>query len=312
METNDTEIFESYSPQAKVTFCCGDCRRLLAQLPAESAQLIITSPPYNIGKHYEHRRALDAYVAEQDEVIGLCVERLQDGGSIVWQVGNYVDNGAIVPLDILLYPSFVNRGLLLRNRVIWHFEHGLHCRKRFSGRYEVALWFTKGDDYYFNLDPVRIPQKYPGKRYFRGPRAGQYSCNPLGKNPGDFWEAEQEEGVDDVWHIPNVKHNHVEKTIHPCQFPVELVERFVLSTTKPGDLVVDPYAGVGSTLVAAVLHGRRAAGADIVEDYVRIGRQRIVAALRGELRTRPMNRPIYQPAATSRLVLRNQPEQAAS
>ena len=82
---------------------------------------------------------------------------------------------------------FDGLGLKMRNRIIWHFEHGLHCSKRFSGRYETIIWFTKTKDYVFNLDSVRIPQKYPGKKHFKGPRAGQYSCNPLGKNPGDLW-----------------------------------------------------------------------------------------------------------------------------
>ena len=108
----------------------------------------------------------------------------------------------------------------MRNRIVWHFEHGLHCSRRLSGRYETIMWFTKGDDYVFELDPIRVPQKYPGKKYFKGPKAGQYSCNPLGKNPGD------------VWTIPNVKSNHVEKTGHPCQFPVELIERLVLALTR--------------------------------------------------------------------------------
>lgn len=199
-------------------------------------------------------------------------------------MGNYVSRGAIIPLDVLLYPLFAQAGLRLRNRIIWHFEHGLHCTRRFSGRYETIIWFTKGDDYIFDLDPVRVPQKYPGKKHFKGPRAGQYSCHPSGKNPGD------------VWIIPNVKHNHVEKTIHPCQFPVELVERLVLSMTTKGGLVVDPFLGVGSTAVAAVLHGRRAAGAEIVAEYCDIAERRIRLASQGLLKTRPMHRPVYQPA----------------
>ena len=171
----------------------------------------------------------------------------------------------------------------MRNRIIWHFEHGLHCKKRFSGRYETIMWFTKTDDYIFNLDPVRVPQKYPGKKHFKGPRAGQYSSNPLGKNPGDFWI------------IPNVKSNHVEKTVHPCQFPVELIERLVLSLTDKNDWVFDPFLGVGSSLVAAIRHGRRGVGAEIVSNYVEITHDRIRQELLGTLRTRPMNRPVYDP-----------------
>ena len=204
-------------------------------------------------------------------------------GSICWQVGNYIDRGAIVPLDTVLYPIFARLGLRMRNRIIWTFEHGLHCKKRFSGRYETIIWFTKSDDYTFNLDDVRVPQKYPGKKHFKGPRAGEYSCNPKGKNPGDIWE------------IPNVKHNHIEKTIHPCQYPVELIERLVLSMTSPGDLVLDPFLGAGSAAVAAVRHGRRAAGAEIVDQYAEVAAERVKLEAMGILKTRPMGTPVYKP-----------------
>src|SRR3990172_7274313 len=287
-------IEDSFSPEATATLYAGDCRDLLRQIPPSSAQLIVTSPPYNIGKKYEQKKALEDYLREQDEVIGLCIDRLAEGGSICWEVGNHIAApNEIVPLDIALYPLFISRGLKLRNRIVWHFEHGLHCSRRLSGRYETILWFTKGDNYTFNLDPIRVPQKYPGKKAFKGPRAGQYTCNPLGKNPGD------------VWVIPNVKHNHVEKTNHPCQFPVELVERLVLALTSEGDLVIDPYIGVGSTAVAAVKHGRRAAGADIVGEYIEIARARVELAAAGLLRTRPMDRPVYEPPKNGALVRRD-------
>src|SRR6266508_3505874 len=210
-------IAPQFGPKERAVVFAGDCRTLLRQVPSESIQLVVTSPPYNLGKEYERRLHLDDYAANQREIIRDCVRVLKPGGSICWQIGNYVQAGAIIPLYALLYPVFAELGLRLRNRIVWHFEHGLHCSRRLSGRYEVILWFTKGEKYEFNLNAIRIPQKYPGKKYFKGPKAGQYSCNPLGKNPGD------------VWVIPNVKSNHVEKTGHPCQFPVELIERLVLS-----------------------------------------------------------------------------------
>jgi adenine-specific DNA-methyltransferase len=268
-----------------VSVFAGDCAELLRTLPAGAARLVVTSPPYNVGKSYERRRPLDAYLAEQATVIAECARVVAADGSICWQVGNHVDRGEVFPLDVLLYPLFKRHGLVLRNRIVWHFEHGLHCARRFSGRHETILWFTHAD-YVFRLDPVRVPQKYPGKRHFKGPRAGTPSCHPLGKNPGD------------VWTIPNVKHNHVEKTIHPCQFPVELVERLVLALTDPGDLVIDPYLGVGTTAVAAVRHGRRATGSEVDARFVRVARERIVLAARGTLRTRPMDRPVYVPSPT--------------
>jgi adenine-specific DNA-methyltransferase len=263
---------------------CMDNLEFMRDLPNASMRLIVTSPPYNIGKAYERRKQLESYVSSQAQVISECVRLLQPTGSICWQVGNHVTrDGEVVPLDTLLYPVFKNHGLILQNRIIWRFEHGLHCSRRFSGRYETILWFTKGRSYTFNLDPVRVPSKYPNKKYFKGPKAGQLSCNPLGKNPGD------------VWAIPNVKWNHVEKTIHPCQFPVELIERLVLCMTDEGDNVLDPYMGVGSAIVAAVKNGRNGYGCDIVREYVDIAWQRINDLRLGRLRTRPMGKPIYDP-----------------
>lgn len=281
---DDIRIASTFAPTERIVVHHGDCLNLLRSIPSESIQLIVTSPPYNIGKEYERRLHLDDYLDQQSTVIKECVRVLRSQGSICWQVGNFVDKGQIVPLDTILYPVFRQHKLQLRNRIVWHFEHGLHCSRRFSGRYETVVWFTKSDEYTFNLDPVRVPQKYPGKKHFKGPKAGTYSGNPLGKNPGD------------VWVIPNVKSNHVEKTAHPCQFPVELIERFVLSLTKRGDRVLDPFLGVGSSCIAAVRHGRAAIGAETVDKYVKLARKRIGQELDGTLRTRPMNKPVFDPA----------------
>ena len=154
---------------------CQDNLDFMRPLPSNSMHLIVTSPPYNIGKAYEARSRLDAYVETQARVISECVRLLNQRGSLCWQIGNHVQRGEIFPLDMVLYPVFREHGLKLRNRIIWHFEHGLHCSKRLSGRYETILWFTKTDDYIFNLDAIRVPSKYPGKKYFKGPRAGQLS-----------------------------------------------------------------------------------------------------------------------------------------
>ena len=268
----------------KAVLSCQDNLDFMRPLPAGSMQLVVTSPPYNIGKTYERRRALEIYIEQQTRVIAECVRLLAPRGSLCWQVGNHVQDGEIFPLDLVLYPIFRDQGLRLRNRIIWHFEHGLHCSKRLSGRYETILWFTKGDDYVFNLDPIRVPSKYPGKKHFKGPKAGQLSGNPLGKNPGD------------VWILPNVKNNHVEKTVHPCQFPIELVERLVLALTRPGDAVLDPYMGVGSAIIAALKQGRSGYGCDIVPPYVDIARGRVNALREGTLRVRPIGRPVYDPS----------------
>jgi len=262
---------------------CVDNVAFMRTIPDDRCKLIVTSPPYNLGKDYESPLSLENYLNEQKGVVEECLRVLHPQGSLCWQVGNYVQNGEIVPLDVLVYPIFKKLGLKLRNRIIWHFGHGLHCRRRLSGRYETINWWTLSDDYTWNLDSIRVPSKYPGKKHFKGPNAGKLSGNPRGKNPSDVWE------------IPNVKNNHREKTSHPCQFPVELVERLVLSMTDEGDAVLDPYMGVGSSVIAALMHNRDAYGCDIVPEYVAIAEQRVAAWHNGTLQTRPMGKPIYNP-----------------
>jgi adenine-specific DNA-methyltransferase len=259
-----------------------DVEKFLDTLPCEPIfDLVVTSPPYDIGKEYEERIPLEDYIAWQKRIIEKIYVRLKSTGSICWEVGNYVNNGSIVPLDIELAPIFKGLNMQLRNRIIWHFGHGLHNKKRFSGRYEVIMWYTKSEDYVFNLDPVRVPSKYPGKKYFKGPNKGKLSGNPLGKNP------------EDVWEIPNVKSNHIEKTIHPCQFPVGLVERLVLSMTNEGGLVFDPFSGVASSGVAALLHGRTYWGCELMPEYIKISKERLEATLDDTVKYRPFDKPIY-------------------
>lgn len=283
--TRKIKISREYDPDAEIVLFEGDRLELMKKLPDKSVKLVVTSPPYNIGKEYEKRKDLGLYLAEQEETIREAIRILRDDGSICWEVGNHIGvDGEVFPLDMLIYPIGKKLGLKLRNRIVWKFGHGLHCTKRFSGRHETILWFTKTDEYTFNLDPIRVPQKYPGKKnYKKNEDYGKLSGNPLGKNP------------EDVWEIPNVKNNHPEKTDHPCQFPVELVERLVLSMTNEDDIVFDPYVGVGSALCGAVLHKRRGYGSDIMKKYLDIAEDRIKAAADGILPRRMMGTPVYEP-----------------
>src|SRR5579883_2317913 len=294
-------IGDTYDASNSITLHHGDAQTFLKTIPDEAISLVVTSPPYNIGKVYERKQDITAYLSEQKTVIRELVRILDQHGSICWQTGNYVDNGEVFPLDIFYYDIFKEHGLKLRNRIIWHFEHGLHASKRFSGRYETILWITKSDDYTFNLDPVRIPSKYPGKRHFKGPNKGQPSGNPLGKNPSDLWEFLLEEWETCIWEIPNVKANHIEKTNHPCQFPVELVERCVLALTKESDRVLDPYCGVGSTIIGALMHARRAIGVDKEKEYLAISTNRIYQLYNGTLKTRPLGRPVHVPSGREKV-----------
>ena len=279
-----------------------DALSFMQNLPDNSVKLIITSPPYNIGKEYEVRTSLDNYLQEMSPIIREMYRILTNDGSVCWEVGNYISQDKhkeIFPLDIYYYNLFKQNHFLLRNRIIWHFEHGLQCKNRFSGRYESILWFTKTDDYTFNLASVRIPSKYPGKKAFKGEKKGELSGNPKGKNPSDIWVATENRLNADweakIWDIPNVKSNHPEKTEHPCQFPVELVERCVLALTNKNDIVLDPFAGVGSSLIAALKNGRRAYGTELVQEYVVKGLERIHLLEQDLLKTRPIYETIYQP-----------------
>lgn len=260
----------------------GDVLKLMNQLPQDPCiDLVVTSPPYNIGKSYETNASLDDYFANQQNIIEAIDSRIKEGGSICWQVGNHIMEDGIYPLDYGFHEIFKKLGYSLKNRIVWKFGHGFHAQKRLSGRYEVILWFVKGQDYTFNLDAIRVPSKYPGKKYYKGPKKGQISSNPLGKNP------------EDVWDIPNVKGNHIEKTIHPCQFPIGLVERLVLGMSNEGDLVFDPFMGVGSAGIAAIAHKRKFMGADTYLDYVKLAKERLNDFQAGKLQYRPHDKPVY-------------------
>ncbi len=297
-----TRIDETLKKDSRIVLAHGDSAETLAALPDGFAKLIISSPPYNIGKEYEVQVKLDHYLAGVQPVLEHLQRVLACGGSLCWQVGNYVDESEVFPLDIYFYPVFKKLGLQLRNRIIWHFEHGLHCSVRLSGRYETLLWFTKGEDYTFNLDPVRVPSKYPGKTNFRpGPNYGKPSGNPLGKNPSDVWKLMLHEWETGLWAIPNVKANHPEKTVHPCQFPIELVERCVLAFTEADDWVLDPFSGVGSALLSAVRHSRKAFGIEREEVYISEAKNRFAKLFSGELPYRQLGKPVHQPTGREKV-----------
>ena len=287
-----------YQSGNDATIMTGDSASLLASVPSGCVSLVLTSPPYNIGKPYEGIVSPEAYRGTLRKVIDQCARVTSRGGSLCFQVGSTFDeNGGLVLLDRLIDELVAEvageHQLVLRNRIIWHFGHGLHATQRFSGRYETLLWYTKGGEYTFNLDDVRVPQKYPGKRSYKGPSSGKLSGNPLGKNPADFWVADA-----DVWDIPNVKSNHREKTEHPCQFPLELAARVVLAFTNVGQRVLDPFGGAGTTAAAAILLRRRAISIDTISEYSRISRARVRDAWDGKLRYRGSG-PVAEPSCGS-------------
>ncbi len=281
------------STDDRVVIATNDVLTEMKNIPDEAINLVVTSPPYNIGKEYEQQVDLDAYLLWMESVLAETHRVLKEDGSLVLQVGNFVDRGEIFPLDYYFYPILKKLGFKLRNRIVWHFEHGLHCQKRLSGRYEVLLWVSKSDTYTFNLDSIRVPSKYPNKKHFKGPKKGQLSGNPLGKNPSDFWQFLQTELESGVFNIPNVKHNHPEKLDHPCQYPIELAERCVLAFSKEDDWVLDPFGGVGSTLLASIKNDRRGISIDRDVEYTNITQKRVSDFFAGNLKCREIGTPIY-------------------
>lgn len=294
-------ISTSFSTNKHIVVAEGDTLDTLKGLPDQSFKLAVSSPPYNIGKEYESQVELQHYLDWQAEILRELSRVVSNEGSIVWQVGNFVDGGEVFPLDIHFYPIFKALGFQLRNRIIWHFDHGLHASKRFSGRYEVLLWFTKSKEYTFNLDSVRVPSKYPGKLHYKGEKKGLPSGNPLGKNPSDYWTFISNEWESGIIEIPNVKSNHPEKTAHPCQFPVELIERCVLALTNEDDWVLDPFGGVGSSLIAAIKNERRGMVIDRDPQYIAMTKERVHAFQDGVLKVRPLGKAVHKPTGKEKV-----------
>ena len=267
-------IYKNFKESNNVTLYNGDCRKLLKRLPSESVDLVVTSPPYCIGKAYEDPHDdIETFRKQHQDIFSDLYRVVKPGGSICWQIGYHVSDKCVVPLDYIVYDIFTSMSegldnpLILRNRIVWTFGHGLN---------------TKGLQTVFNLDEVRVPQKYPGKRFYKGPNKGQLSGNPMGKNPSD------------VWDIPNVKAKHIEKTAHPCQFPVAIPRRLIRALTNKNGLVLDPFMGSGTTGVAALIEGRRFVGSEIQKSYFDISVERIKDASDGKAKIRE-DRPVTEP-----------------
>lgn len=241
----------------------GDCRSLMAQLPDESFHLTVTSPPYNIGKEYERPLPLHEYLSWCENWMG-DIHRLTTPSGAFWLNIGYVpvaDEGKAVPLAYMLWDK---TPFFMLQEVVWTYGAGVATRHTFSPRNEKLLWYVKDQNTYtFNLDAVRDPDvKYPNQK-----KNGKLKCNPLGKNPGD------------VWAIPKVTsgagRSSVERMPHPAQFPEALIERVILASTNPGDLVLDPFLGSGTTAAVARRLGRKVVGFEQRSDYIETASSRL-------------------------------------
>lgn len=240
----------------------------MIELENESVDMVVTSPPYNINIKYGNKQVKGRIVSSKGEkysdnldegeyrkllerVFNECKRVTKKDGSIWINIKNRYDDGVVMP------PFWITdyfKDMYLKNIIIWNFDWGGSTNKRFAPRYEYVFWFTKSkENYKFNLDDVKVPAlNYRPDRY-----------KSQLKNPSD------------VWRISMVSGNFEERTSHPAQYPEELIERIVLSTTNEGDLVLDPFMGSGTTAVVAKKLKRNYVGYEIVEEYCEIAKERL-------------------------------------
>jgi adenine-specific DNA-methyltransferase len=223
-----------------------DCLEGMKLLPESSVDLVITSPPYNIGKEYEKRVVIQQYLDWSYEYINLIYKLMKPQTSFMLQVGCYVDNDTNnIPLNYLLYPIIKDIGFNFRQEIVWFFRGGMQAKKKLTGQNEKIMWLYKGDLPYFDVDSIRVKewQNFDKRN------------NPNGKNPTDVWE------------INRVAGNSKEKIGHPCQFPTTMIERLSNGWSKEDDIILDPFMGSGTTAIACINTNRNFIGFELDKGY---------------------------------------------
>jgi DNA modification methylase len=248
----------------------GDCVHALKSLPDKSVDLVFADPPFNIGYSYDickDKWERDEYLSWIDQWLPELVRILKPNGSMWLMIGDgYVCD----------YKSKIDsQGLTLRNWIIWHYAQCKPTKKRFSHSHCHILYYVSNvDNYTFNLEEIRIPSV--GITYLRETRN-----NPRGKVPNDVWYLHPSESSDlfhpehDVWFCPRISGNSKERVDHPTQKPEALLERIIRVATNPGDLVVDPFAGSGTTLAVAKRLGRNYWGCELSPRYAKLILERL-------------------------------------
>jgi len=272
----------------------GDCVEAMSRLPAECADLIFADPPFNIGYEYDiydDRRSRDEYLAWAAEWLRAAIRLLKPTGSFWLAIGDAYVAEYKIRLDAF--------GLTMRNWIVWHYSNGCWCEKRFSISHVHILFYVRDPKRYtFHADAVRVLSArlttYADRR-----------ANPLGKVPDDVWILRPQETTEhfrpehDVWFEPRVSGTFLERVAHPCQMPEAILERIIRVATNPGDLVVDPFAGSGTTLAVAQRLGRRFWGCELSPRYALVIVERLRGLFDDEIEveyTRPQ-REVIDPAA---------------
>jgi DNA modification methylase len=226
----------------------GDAAKILKAIPDESVNLIVADPPYNLGKNYGKITDLkewNEYERFNIKWLNEAVRVLKNTGSIYVFMGFRFISKLFLILEC-------NLGLNFNGWIVWHYTQGMGRKKGFSPRHDDILYFTKSDKFVFNLDDVRIPQKYFRKRN-----------NMAGANPGD------------VWRFSHVHYCSRERKNHPTQKPEALIERIICASSNENDIVLDPFIGSGTTCKVASVLKRTYIGIDINPEYVKLAEERI-------------------------------------
>ncbi|NMH24920.1 DNA-methyltransferase [Flavobacterium solisilvae] len=254
-------------------YTIGDCINTMKNMPEKSVNTIVTSPPYNLDKKYgkyDDNKPFKEWENLIDETAKTAHKILKDNGSFLLNVSPIPDKKTkeIIPLDAIAYYIFKKNGYYLRNSIIWHFNNMQNCTNRLSGRWESILWFVKDiNNYQFNLNDIRIPYiTQNDKRLIGG----------SGRNPTDTWNFDLPES--DFWYfdrVNNMTKNKLGLTEHPCIYPTAMIERIIKMTTQKGDVVLDPFLGSGTTLVATQKTERIGLGIELDERYEDIISKRI-------------------------------------
>lgn len=240
-----------------------DTTNLMALLPPDSINLIVTSPPYNIGKEYETVMDIQKYV-EWTKAWTKGIPRVLTRSGAFWLNLGYVkfdDKAKALPLPYLLWDKI---DLHLIQEVVWNYGAGVAGKRFLSPRNEKWLWYVMdSENYTFNLDAIRDPDvKYPTQK-----KNGKLRCNTIGKNPSDVWQiAKVTSGTD---------RSSPERTPHPAQFPTDLIDRIILGFSNEEETVLDPFLGSGSTAISCLKHNRKVIGFEIREDYCSVAAKRI-------------------------------------
>lgn len=251
----------------------GDCIDVMSEMKRKSVNTIVTSPPYNLDKKYgkyNDNRPLVEWESLINDLAKGANRILADNGSFLLNVSPIPDKKTkeIIPLDAIAYYIFKKNGYYLRNSIIWHFNNMQNCSNRLSGRWESILWFVKDiNNYKFNLDEIRIEYITKNDKRLVGGK---------GRNPTDTWNFDLPSS--DFWYfdrVNNMTKNKLGLTKHPCIYPTPMIERIIKMTTDKNDIVLDPFLGSGTTIVAAEKLERIGLGIELDDEYAEIIEKRM-------------------------------------